>query len=165
MQARDWLSRRDYLDLDARAERALRAAGASFQDDAVAERWLNEAAAIAAEHPAVLLAQYRYHLYKHRYEDAEQFARRCLEQVSKELELPSALLDTSPSDADFTSMDPRIRFWLFGMQALGYVVLRSGRLSEAKALLNKVIELDPSDQTKTRVLLGVIEEAPQDETE
>jgi hypothetical protein len=101
-------------------------------------------------------------LYKHRYEDAEHFARRCLAQVAEELGLPSELLDTTASQADFSSTDPRVRYWLFGMQALGYVVLRCGRLAEATALLSKVVELDPSDQTKTRVLFSVIENAARE---
>ena len=164
MQARDWLSQRDYLDLDAQAERALRAAGAAFQNDVVAERWLDEAAALAADHPAVLLAHYRYYLYKHRYEEAEHFARRCLAQVARELGLPSTLLDTCASDADFSATEPRVRYWLFGMQALGYVVLRCGRLAEARALLRKVVELDSTDQTKTRVLWNVIDNAGREET-
>ncbi len=121
MQARDWLSQRDYLDLDAQAERALRAAGAAFQNDVVAERWLDEAAALAADHPAVLLAHYRYYLYKHRYEEAEHFARRCLAQVARELGLPSTLLDTCASDADFSATEPRVRYWLFGMQAWHWI--------------------------------------------
>jgi Flp pilus assembly protein TadD len=153
----DWLDQRRIEDLDPRAERALRAAGQNFQSDAVAEQWLLQAATLAPEHPAVLLAHYRYFLYKHRYQEAERYARRCLGQASDELGLPAVLMDTQPTHADFTSTDPRVRFWLYGMQALGYVVIRAGRQQEGVALMRKVVELDPSDQTKTRVLLEVIE--------
>jgi hypothetical protein len=153
----DWLDQRSIEDLDPHAERALRAAGQSFQNDAVAEAWLSQAARLAPEHPAVLLAHYRYYLYKHRYPEAERYARLCLGQAAVELGLPAVLLDTAPSDADFTSSEPRIRFWLYGMQALGYVVIRAGREPEGIALMRKVVELDPTDQTKTRVLLDVIE--------
>lgn len=155
----DWLDQRRIEDLDPRAERALRAAGQHFSSDALAEQWLGEAAQIAPEHPAVLLAFYRYHLYKHRYPEAERFARQLLARSADELGLPRGLLDTRSTHADFTSSDPRIRFWLYGMQALGWVVIRDGRLDEGKALMRKVVELDPSDQTKTRVLLDVIEQA------
>jgi len=155
----DWLDQRSIEDLDPRAERALRAAGQSFQHDDEAERWLAAAAALAPEHPAVLLAHYRYHLYKHHYDVAEDFARRCLAQACAELGLPSELLETQPHHADFTSTDPRIRFWLYGMQALGYVVIRAGRLDEGVTLMRKVVALDPSDQTKTGVLLAVIDTA------
>lgn len=155
----DWLDQRRIDDLDPRAERALRAAGQNFLSDAVAEQWLAQAATLAPEHPAVLLAHYRYYLYKHRYLEAELYARRCLGQAADELGLPSVLLATQPAHADFTSSDPSIRFWLYGMQALGYVLIRAGRPEEGVALMRKVVELDPSDQTKTRVLLEVIDNA------
>jgi len=155
----DWLDRRHIADLDPRAERALRAAGQSFLNDALAEQYLAEAADLAPEHPAVLIAHYRYHLYKHHYPEAEDFARRCLAQVAAKLGLPSELLATQSSHADFTSDDPLIRSWLYGMQALSYVVLGRGREAEGKAILRKVIEVDPSDQTKTGILLTVIENA------
>ena len=155
----DWLDQRSIEDLDPRAERALRAAGQAFSRDAEAEQWLGQAAEIAPGHPAVLLAYYRYHLYKHRYPEAERFARQLMAGASHDLGLPRSLLDTQPTHADFTASDPRIRFWLYGMQALGWVVIRDGRLEEGKALMRKVVELDPSDQTKTKVLLDVIENA------
>ena len=155
----DWLDQRSIPDLDPRAERALRAAGQDFSNDALAEHWLTQAASLAPEHPAVLLAFYRYHLYKHRYPEAEVFARQLLAQSTAELGLPSVLMDTQPAHADFSAMEPQIRFWLYGMQALGWVVIRDGRLDEGKALMRKVVELDPSDQTKTKVLLDVIENA------
>jgi tetratricopeptide (TPR) repeat protein len=159
----DWLEQRHIHDLDPRAERALRCAGQNFQHDALAEQCLAEAAALAPAHPAVLLAHYRYHLYKHHYPEAEAFARRCLAQVAAKLQLPNDLLATQASHADFTAADPQIRFWLYGMQALSYVVMRRGREAEAIALLRKVIEVDPSDQTKTAILLTVIENAERSE--
>lgn len=158
----EWLDRRDIADLDPRAEHALRAAGLHFHEDARAERHLAEAKALAPEHPAVLLAHYRYHFYKHRYPEAELYARRCLAKAAADLGLPEVLLDTAPGDADFTAADPQVRFWLFGMQALGYVLMRQGRESDGRALLSKVIQLDPSDQTKTALLVAAIDRAGVD---
>src|SRR5262245_7344931 len=109
----EWLERRYIEDLDPRAERALRPAGQGLLDDALAEQCLAEAAAVAPAHPAVLLAHYRYHLYKHHYPEAEEFARRCLAHVAAKLHLPSELLETQGSHADFSSDDPQIRFWLY----------------------------------------------------
>ena len=53
--------------------------------------------------------------------------------------------------------DAKTRFWLFALQAHGYVLLRLGRRQEAFEAFRKIIELDRSDQTKTRVLLEVLE--------
>ena len=155
----NWLEQRYIEDLDARAERALRAAGLHFEHDAEAEHWLSEAASIAPDHPAVMLGHYRYHLYKHHYGEAERYARRCLAAAASELGLPVEPLAACVTQADFSAGDARMRFWLYGVQALGYVVIRAGRTQEGIALMRKLVELDPEDQTKTRVLLSVIDAA------
>lgn len=155
----DWLDQRYIEDLDPRAERALRAAGQSFEHDTIAEQWLLKAASIAPDHPAILLGHYRYHLYKHHYHDAEHYARRCLAVAADELGIPNDPLAARATHADFASSDPRVRFWLYGVQALGYVIIRAGRTQQGIALLRKLVELDPSDQTKTLALLHVIEQA------
>jgi len=152
----DWLAQRHYPDLDPRAERALRAAGLSWQDEAEAERKLSEACALAPEHMAVLIAHYRYHLYKHRFEEAERYAAECLRRVACELALPLNYRDVRPQHADFAAPDPRLRFWLFGLQAHGYVLLRCGRRQEGVDTLEHLAALDRTDQTKTRILLEVI---------
>jgi len=40
-----------------------------------------------------------------------------------------------------------------------YVVIRAGRTQDGIASMRKVVELDPTDQTKTSVLLAVVENA------
>lgn len=154
-----WLDQRHYPDLDPRAERALRAAGLSFRDEARAEQHLREASELAPGHMAVLVAHYRYHLYKHRFADAERYARRCLALSARELGLPENYLEVTGKERDLTSGGPAERFWLFCLQAYGYVLLRCDRHAEGVRALEKLVELDVTDQTKTRALLGVITRA------
>jgi hypothetical protein len=56
-----------------------------------------------------------------------------------------------------------VRFWLFALQAYGYVLLRCGRRAEGMFALGKVVELDRTDQTKTRVLVDVIVRTGRDD--
>jgi hypothetical protein len=151
-----WLGQRDHADLDPRAERALRAAGLSWHDDVEAERLLASAAKIAPAHMAVVVAHYRYHLYKHRFVQACADAEKCLALLSAELGLPDDFRAVQTCHADFGACESRVRFWLFALQAYGYVLLRCGRRDEGMGALRKVVELDPGDQTKTRVLVDVI---------
>jgi hypothetical protein len=151
-----WLEQRHYVDLDPRAERALRAAGLCWNDEAKAREQLREAADIAPGHMAVVVAHYRYHLYKHRFEEARAYAERCLAISSAELRLPADPTLVTGEHADFGAPDARVRFWLFALQAYGYVLLRCGARQAGMAALGKVVELDTSDQTKTRVLVDVI---------
>jgi hypothetical protein len=151
-----WLDQRHYSDLDPRAEKALRFAGLSWHEDAQAERWLAEAESIAPTHLAVVVANYRYRLYKHRFEEARIQAERCLCLSAAELGLAQDYRMVTEVDARFTDFDPRVRFWLFALQAYGYVLLRCGRREDGMQALGKVLELDRGDQTKTRVLVDVI---------
>jgi hypothetical protein len=150
------MDQRHFTDLDPRAERALRAAGLSWHDEANAERFLGEAATLAPQHLAVVVAHYRYHFYKHRFERARGYAERCLSLGGAPLGLPGDFRHVTGSLANFVEPEPGVRFWLFSLQAYGYVLLRCGRRDEGMAALRKVVELDANDQTKTRVLMEVI---------
>jgi hypothetical protein len=158
-----WLDQRSHPDLPSEAERALRLAGLAWQREMEAEAHLARAAELAPDHLAVLIAHYRYHFYKHHYDRAERFARRCLDAVATEIGIPCELEAVRSDHADFMGDDPLVRFWLFAMQAYGYVLLRLGQEARGKAVLEKVTTLDALDKTKTRVLLQVMAQAGTDD--
>mgnify|MGYP002714899214 CR=1 FL=1 len=64
--------------------------------------------------------------------------------------------------ADFDSLDPAPRFFLFTVKALGYLHARLGRQEEGRALLEKVAELDPADRIGVRPLLAVLDRRAND---
>jgi len=158
-----WLEGRYHADLDPAAERAIRRAGLAWHDEPEAERQLALAASIAPDHTAVLTAHYRYNLYKHRYGPAQDCAERLLAAAARRLKIPLDWQKVRPAHADFRAQDPDIRFWLFVLQAYGYVLLRLGRRDLAMAALRHVVALDTDDQTKTCRLLQVIERAAADD--
>lgn len=158
-----WLDFRSYPDLPAEAERALRAAGLAWERESEAEAQLARAAELAPEHLAVSVAHYRYHFYKHHFELAAEYARACLGRVADELAIPREMAAVERVHADFTGDDPLVRFWLFGMQAYGYVLLRLGQRTQGFALLERLAWLDQRDHTKTRALLDVITRPAQDD--
>ncbi len=63
----------------------------------------------------------------------------------------------SRDDAPFRSADAALRFWMWAMQAYGYVLLRCDRDAEGFQALRRLAWLDETDQTKTRPLIQVIE--------
>lgn len=158
-----WLDQRAHPDLPAAAERALRQAGLSWHDEGEAEAQLSRAAELAPGHLAVLIAQYRYHFYKHHYEQAAHFARECLARVATEIGIPREVAAVKREHADFNGDNPLVRFWLFAMQAYGYVLLRLDKRAEGEAVLAQVTHLDEADHTKTRVLLQVMSLADQED--
>lgn len=151
-----WLDQRSHPDLHPDAERALREAGLAWHRESEAEAHLARAAALAPGHLAVLVALYRYHFYKHHYELAARYARECLDKVAAELGILTELEAVTSALVDFGADDGRVRFWLFAMQAYGYVLLRLGQEERGTAVLEQLAQLDRLDHTKTRVLLSVI---------
>src|ERR1035438_3010158 len=158
-----WLEARYHADLDPAAERAIREAGLAWHDEPEAERALALAASIAPGHTAVLTAHYRYNLYKHRYGPAQTCAERLLAAAAARLKIPLDWQEVRAAHADFRAQDPDIRFWLFVLQAYGYVLLRLGRRDLAMVAMRHVVALDTDDQTKKRTLPQVIERAGADD--
>jgi hypothetical protein len=157
--ATGWLDRRAHHDLHPDAERALRSAALCWHRELEAEAHLARATELAGDHVAVLIANYRYRLYKHRFEEARQAAARCLSLAAARLGIPTDFREIGPQHANFASSEPELRFWLFTLQAYGYVSLRAGHAEEGRLALERLATLDTSDQTKTRVLLQVIARA------
>ena len=158
-----WLDQRYYDDLAPDAERAIRAAGQAWHDEAEAQRQLTVADRIAPGHLAVLIARYRYNLYKHRYGPAADCAVRVLAAAAERIGIPAEWRHVTAADADFAAPDPLVRFWLFVLQAYGYVLLRLDRYDEGAVVLQRLHELDIADQTRTRILLQVIARAGVDD--
>ncbi len=158
-----WLSQRRYPDLDPRAERALREAGLRFSEGAVAEVYLRQAAAIAPEHEAVLVGQYRYYLYKHRYGEAARFARACISQAAERLGIASDPMSVSASELDLSARESLARSWLFACQAYAYVLLRAGQKARGTRLLEHLVAVDTENLSKTVELCAVIKKAEQNE--
>jgi hypothetical protein len=154
-----WLSRRYYGgDLPAEAERELHLAGRHYCDDALAEAHLAKAAEIAPGHRAVDLGHYKYFLYKARLPQALTCAYRMLEHAFTGLGLNhSDWRQVTRGHADFDSLDPAPRFFLFTVKALGYLHVRLGRHAEGRIILEKVLELDTADQIGVRPLLAVLD--------
>lgn len=151
----NWLERRHYPDLPAEAERALRQAGLSWADEVEAERWLQRAAQLAPSHLAVHIGRYRNAFYRHQYADAVLHAHACLAHVARARNFAGDWRQVRAGDADFASEDADLRLWLRALQALGYVLMRAGRLEDGRDAWGKVLELDPADRFGTGRLLAL----------
>jgi len=159
-----WLNQRFHQDLPGEVERLLREAGLAWHDEPRAERLLAEAERRCPDQVAVLIAQYRYRLYKHRFDEAATYAAALLVEAARGAQLAPDFRRVARGDAPFAAAEKPLRFWLWALQAYGYVLLRCRRAEEGLEALRHLAWLDESDQTKTRTLLQVIEarESPED---
>lgn len=158
-----WVEFRDYPDLDPRAEAALRRAGLAFLDDAAAEAHLAQASAIAGKHEAVLIARYRYQLYKHRFRDACESARVLLERTAAQLGIPKDPMQVAVPDLARVPVERELRAWLFACQAYGYVLMRAGYETAGRAMLDHLVAIDVHDHTRSQQLVAVIDKGGEED--
>lgn len=124
----------------------------------VAETHLHKAAALAPDHPAVLIAYYRFYFYKGRLIDALDIAHACLAKAMRENMLGDNWQTVQPDDADFTDWGALLpRFFLFTLKGYAYLSLRLGRLAEGRRAAEKLMELDPRDRIGAKVLIDVLD--------
>ena len=160
----DWTDRIYYGgDLPAEAEKALHMAAAAWHDPALAEQWLAEASRLAPDHRAVKIGHYKYHFYRNAFARAEPWAKACIADSLRALNLPADWRDVAGDDCDFTGLEPEPRFLLYCLRALGYVLVRQGRADEGLAVLAKVVDLDTPDRTATRGLVALVMRGPEEE--
>lgn len=148
------------------AEHHLRLAGLAYQHDAVAEQHLREAQALAPDHAAVLIGLYRFYFYKGRLAEALQVARICLDKAARENGLSLDWWGVERADAEFGAWDAVMpRFYLFTLKAYAYLNMRLGNEAEARLMLVKMLDLDPSDKLGARVLVNVLERKGREDDE
>ena len=123
----------------------------------LAENRLMRAYFLQPDHLSVLVALYRYFYYKQRYEDALLVAERALEISGKQLGLRTDWEGMSVDELGYGVMVSMglTRFYLHALKAVGFIFLRMRNIDEALERLNKVAELDKSDQFGVRPLIEI----------
>lgn len=131
--------------LPAAAEAALREAGRQRAEPALAMASLMRASSLAPDHPAVLIALYRYYFYGHHLACARDVARRALFVGAQSLGLPLLWRQVPPQALEGARFDPAVRFYLFTLKGYAYLSLRLGDATEARDALALLHALDPAD--------------------
>lgn len=140
------------------AVRHLERAALSYHLSDIAETHLAEADAIAPDHPAVLIALYRFYFYKGRLLEALVVARTCVGKALRENMLGESWRLVHAGDARFGEWDALLpRFFMFSLKGYAYLNLRLGNYIEGRAAAEKLLELDPRDRIGAGVLLDVLD--------
>ena len=122
------------------------------------ETLLLKAADISPENLSVLVGLYRYYYYQHRYENALQVAYRVLEVIAKKISFPERWSDLTLEYMGFGAMTSMqmVRFYLFALKGIAYLNLRLRRITEARAILDKIVDLDKADRIGAQQLLTLV---------
>ena len=107
----------------------------------------------------VIVSLYRFYYYQHRYKDALSIAEIALDVSASMMDLNNDwkhLTEGHLGKGVFVSMG-LIRFYMLGLKASAYLLMRVGELEQAHERLKKIIELDPADQFGASFLFKMAE--------
>lgn len=112
------------------------------------------------ENPACLqtyFALYKFYFYDARFIEAERAAFMALEQAAQQGVFFSdwRRLDRSSLQCRQERYPEAVQFYLYSLKALTFIHLRQGRLNEARAILSRLRELDPHDQSGASVIMDL----------
>jgi len=114
---------------------------------------LEQARALAPQHPVPVIALYRFHFYGHALEHARTAGEDAL--AIARTALGPNFGDVPPSD-EAVRVDAAVRFYLFTLKGLAYLNLRLGDLAEARLMLGELRRLDPKDHLGGGLLSHVL---------
>ena len=95
---------------------------------------------------------YKFYFYKRVLRDAEEVALLGLETAARQGGFSVDWTQLTPASVDWQRVDAPQHFYLFTLKALAFMRLRLGRPDECKALLDKLLELDPHDSVGASVI-------------
>lgn len=151
-------------NLPERLEELLRSASRESSRPDLVERDLGEAARLAPDHAAVLIARYRFFFFQGRLEDALDVADLCLAKALRENGLGSDWRTVRPDQAAFGDWGAVLpRFFLFSLKGWAYLRMRLGDLPAGRRAVDKLLELDPTDKVGAKVLLDVLVRRDRDD--
>lgn len=148
--------------LPAEVESLIAQAGLVRQDRSLAEPLLIKARKLAPQHPATLIALYRFHFYGHRLREAREVAREAL-GIARAALVPGhpdpVAADLPPITDEQARFDATVRFYLFTLKGFAYLNLRLGDIEVGRAALQELQHLDPQDRVGGAVLSVVLARA------
>ena len=116
------------------------------EDPRIVEALLLRARREWPEEPDVHISLYKFYFVANRYERAESAVWTALKMAAAEMGIDRNYRRLSPQSADWSLCNGPERLYLFSLKALGVIRLRRGRVAQARAVLQKLLELDPHDE-------------------
>jgi hypothetical protein len=110
------------------------------------EKLLVEARSRWPGEPDAHIALYKFYFVMARYADAERTVWRSICEAAACANITRNYRRLSGHSADWKTREGPTRWYLFNLKALGVVRLRRERAHEAQRVLQKLLELDPSDE-------------------
>lgn len=96
--------------------------------------------------PDAHISLYKFYFVAHQYAKAEAAVWAALRSAAEELGIRRNYRLLHSLSADWSQRQGAERLYLFSLKALGVIRLRRARVVQARAVLEKLLELDPHDE-------------------
>jgi hypothetical protein len=137
-------------------------ASAHWDNPELADGYMNQALAIAEDHPDVLVSAYRYFFYTHNNTLALQVATQVLDMVRRLEALPTEWTQLKPILSDRRD-DPNIRLYINAYAASGLIRARLGEIETAKQIAAHVSEIEKRNEFGGNVVRDILEHPDDDD--
>lgn len=128
----------------------------------IADQYMQQAIALAGDHPDVLVSAYRYFFYTHNNRLALQVATKVLAMVQKREDLPTEWGQLKPILSDRLD-EPNIRLYINAYAASGLIHARLGELAAAQQIAMRVSEIENRNEFGGKVVQNILEHGDEDD--
>lgn len=130
----------------------LQKAVAAYDDSDTAESLLWQAQKLDPNQLEVYVALYKFYFYKNRIDEAEAIVLQALNQSAQLGKFDADWNNLTATSTDWYSIENPPRLYLYALKALSFIRLRQSNVQGAECILEKLRELDPTDQVGGSVL-------------
>ena len=157
-------NRLSWYDVEPEIKQLLLLASENWEYTGQAEKYIREALSKADKNLDVLVGAYRFFFYKHQPAAALSIAQQVIQLIATRENLPIDWLQLKPILLS-RKQEPTIRLYLNAFAAKGLILAQLGRLEEAKAISERVREIDDSREFCSTTVFEVITKSPDEEDE
>jgi tetratricopeptide (TPR) repeat protein len=137
-------------------------ASENWEDTNLAEKYINQALALAGKNINVLIGAYRFFFYKAKPAIALQIAQKVLQLVQQEENLPTDWSELQPI-LIARKNDLAIRLYIHAYSAQGFLYAKLGDIEAAKLITERVKEIDSSREFCATTVFEVLTQEPEEE--
>lgn len=151
------------VNIPQRINACLQQAVASYHEPELAERLLWDAQKMDPAQLEVYVALYKFYFYANRIEEAQDVVLMSLKKSGELGGFDADWNSLTAQSSDWFSHEPPQRLYLYALKALSFIRLRQSDVEGANNILQKLEELDPTDQVGGSVLRQLAEAMQEQE--
>ena len=151
-----------WCDVEPEIKQLLLLASENWEYTGLAEKYIREALFKAGNNLDVLVGAYRFFFYKHQPATALSIAQQVLVAIATRENLPIDWSQLKPILIT-RKQEPNIRLYLNAYAAKGLILAQLGKIESAKAISERVREIDDSREFCATTVFEVITRSPDED--